>query len=49
MRGRYRVTLAPGTYSVTAPESRGRLTPGLVYVPRVGRARLRFSLDVGIR
>jgi hypothetical protein len=47
--GRYRITLAPGTYTVTAPESRGRLSPNLVYVPRVGRARLRFSLDVGIR
>jgi hypothetical protein len=50
--GRYRVSLAPGRYTVTAKHDgaigRG-LEPTRVVVPRARYARVNFSLDIGIR
>jgi hypothetical protein len=50
--GRYRVTLAPGRYTVRA-KHRGAIGRGLeptrVLVPRGRFARVNFSLDIGIR
>jgi hypothetical protein len=50
--GRYRVSLAPGRYTVTArrngPIGRG-LEPAHVVVPSARYARLNFALDIGIR
>jgi len=50
--GRYRVSLAPGRYAVTAKRS-GPIGRGLqsvhVVVPRARYARVNFSLDIGIR
>jgi hypothetical protein len=50
--GRYRVSLAPGRYTVTARRDAaiGRgLEPQHVVVPRARYARVNFSLDIGIR
>jgi hypothetical protein len=50
--GRYRVTLAPGRYRVTAPKRTGigrGLSPSAVVVPSGRYARVNFSLDIGIR
>ena len=51
-RGRYRVTLAPGRYSVSAPRrskiGRG-LLPKTVVVARGRYARVNFTIDIGIR
>ena len=49
--GTYRISLAPGTYTVTAPgASRIRkLDPGRVIVPRAGYRRVTFKLDIGIQ
>jgi hypothetical protein len=52
--GTYRIRLAPGRWTVTAP---GRAGPGLsraldparVLVPRGGYRRVTFTLDIGIR
>jgi hypothetical protein len=51
-QGRYRVTLAPGTYSVRMPGKIGigrGLEPRTVKVPRGRYARVNFSIDTGIR
>ena len=52
-QGRYRKTLAPGRYTVTAPRHRGGIGRGLVprrvTVSRGRYARVNFRLDVGIR
>jgi hypothetical protein len=49
--GTYRISLAPGRYSVTAPgRSRVRvLDPTSVIVRRAGYRRVTFTLDIGIR
>jgi hypothetical protein len=50
--GRYRISLAPGRYRVTAPRhgaiGRG-LTPSQVVVPTSRFAHVNFALDIGIR
>lgn len=49
--GTYRITLAPGSYTVSAPGPGRvrRLSPARVVVPREGYRRLIFKLDIGIR
>ena len=50
--GRYRLKLAPGRYTVTAPRHRGPgrgIAPRRVTVSRGRYVRVNFTLDVGIR
>ena len=50
--GAYRITLAPGTYSVSTLERIGiarNIKPRLVHVRRGHDDRLDFSIDTGIR
>ena len=48
--GTYRLRLAPGRYTVTAPGPGPVrvLDPTTVVVPRVGYRRMTFTLDIGI-
>jgi hypothetical protein len=50
--GNYRLSLAPGDYSVTAPRRLGvgrGLAPRRVTVPRGRYGRVNFTVDIGIR
>jgi hypothetical protein len=49
--GRYRVTLRPGRYAVTAPALRPqqRLTPQFVRVPRGRVGRIDLHVDTGLQ
>jgi hypothetical protein len=49
--GRYRITLAPGTYSVSSPSAmpRGRVLPSRVRVYRGSYRQVDFFVDSGIR
>lgn len=46
--GRYRVKLAPGTWSVKASVGM-RITPATFVVPRLATATRNFAIDTGIR
>jgi hypothetical protein len=51
LQGHYRVTLAPGTYSVSAPSAmpRGRVLPARVSVYKARYRQVDFFVDSGIR
>jgi hypothetical protein len=49
-KGRYRVTLSPGTYGVTTPVRPQRgLRPGRIIVPSLSHVTRNFRYDAGIR
>jgi hypothetical protein len=48
-KGRYRVTLPPGSYRVSVASARFGFKPSAVVVPRDRFALQNFSIDTGIR
>jgi hypothetical protein len=48
VRGRYHLSLAPGTWTVRASAGM-RMTPVRIVVPRAATWRRNFSIDTGIR
>jgi hypothetical protein len=48
-RGRYRISLAPGRYTVRVTNDRFGVKPANVVVPVAGFARQNLYVDTGIR